>query len=279
MQVEEMQHEEVVETPEVELEAVENEADDVESQEDDEVVVSIGDEKPEEETEEVQQAPTWVKDLRKSSREKDKRIKELERELQAKAAPEPEKPKLGPRPTLEEFGYDEEKHSAATDAWYDKKHQVDAVEAQAKAEQEKAQQEWQGKLASYGKAKAELKVRDFDDAEDVARETLSVVQQGIILQGAENPALVVYALGKSPAKAKELSAITDPVKYAFAIAKLESQLKVSPRKAPPPERLASSGSAAISGSVDSNLERLRNEAAKTGDYSKVIAYKNAQKRK
>jgi hypothetical protein len=124
-------------------------------------------------------------------------------------------------------------------------------------------------------------VRDFDDAESTVLSTLSVTQQGIIVQGADNSALVVYALGKNPAKAKELAGITDAVKFAFAIAKLETQLKVQAKSksAPPPEGKVRSGSAPISGSVDSNLERLRAEAEKTGDMSKVAAYKRAQREK
>jgi hypothetical protein len=54
-----------------------------------------------------------------------------------------------------------------------------------------------------------------------------------MLQGADNPALVVYALGKNPKKAKELSEIKDPVKFAFAVAKLEKELKVTNRRAAP----------------------------------------------
>jgi len=101
-----------------------------------------------------------------------------------------------------------------------------------------------------------------------------------VLQGAENPALVVYALGKNPKKAKELAAINDPVKFAFAIAKLESQLKIQPRKtAPPPERTAPSGNAPISGATDGHLERLRSEAMRTGDMTKVIRYKQQQREK
>ena len=99
------------------------------------------------------------------------------------------------------------------------------------------------------------------------------------MQGSENPALVVYALGKNPKKAKELAAISDPVKFAFAVAKLETQLKVTPRKtAPVPERQIR-GSAQLSGAVDSTLERLRAEADKTGDRTKVAAYLNAQRAK
>ena len=102
-----------------------------------------------------------------------------------------------------------------------------------------------------------------------------------MVQGAKNPALVVYAIGKNPAKAKELAAITDPVKFAFAVANLEAQLKVTPRKSKPePERVPGGASRPLSGTVDSHLERLYDEARRTGDYTKVTDYKRkiAQKK-
>jgi hypothetical protein len=78
---------------------------------------------------------------------------------------------------------------------------------------------------------------------------------------------------------KELSSIKDPVKFAFAVAKLETQLKVSNRKAAPPPEKVVKGTGRVSGSVDSTLERLREEAAKSGDMSKVIAYKRQMRAK
>ena len=115
------------------------------------------------------------------------------------------------------------------------------------------------------------------DAEAIAQEVFNVTQQGVILQGAENPALVIYALGKNPKKAAELAKNTDPVKFAFAVAKLEKELKVTNRRAAPaPERVIQ-GTGRVSGAVDSTLERLREEAARTGNMTKVIQYK-AQKR-
>ena len=150
------------------------------------------------------------------------------------------------------------------------------VEQTRQAEQQQ-HQAWQAKLEGYSKAKAELKVRDYEDAEAIAQEVFSVTQQGVILQGAENPALVVYALGKNPRKAADLSKITVPVKFAFAVARLEKELKVTNRRAAPaPERIVQ-GTGRVSGSVDSTLERLREEAARTGNMTKVIQYK-AQKR-
>jgi hypothetical protein len=112
----------------------------------------------------------------------------------------------------------------------------------------------------------------------VAQELFNVTQQGVMLQGADNPALVVYALGKNPKKAKELSEIKDPVKFAFAVAKLEKELKVTNRSQQPRHpRESCQELAESSGAVDSTLERLRAEAEKTGNMTKVIQYK-AQKR-
>lgn len=241
----------------------------------DEVIVSIGEEAPppQEET----RAPEWVRELRRSDREKTKRIRELEAKLNA-AATENKPVALGPKPTLEGCDYDEEAFERELAVWYDRKREADAAEAEAIKAQEAEAAEWQKKLEGYEKAKATLRVRDFEDAEATALETFNVMQQGIVLQGSENPALLVYAIGKNQAKAKELASITDPVKFAFAVAKLETQLKVTNRKAAvSPERTITSGGGRISGAMDSTLERLREEALKTGDLSKVMAYKRGKK--
>ena len=245
---------------------------------DEDVVVTIGEGSPPPE-DETAQAPEWVRELRKNHRELVKRNRELEEQLKASSAPAQKAPVLGPKPTLKDpdIDYDEEKFSAALDAWHERKRKVDEEEARTQSEAKAAQDAWTAKLTAYGEAKAKLKVQDFDDAEATVQSTLSPTQQGVILQGAERPELVVYALGKNPQKLKELSAITDPVKYAFAVAKLETQLKVTARKAAPPPEKVIQGTGSKAGAVDSTLERLRAEAEKTGDYTKVTAYKR-QKR-
>lgn len=244
---------------------------------DDEVVVTIGEEPPASQEEEVAKAPEWVRELRKSSREKDRKIRELEDKLKATTGAETKPAPLGKKPTLEDHDYDADKFEAALADWYDRKRKADEEAARVEAEQKEAQKAWQAKLDAYGKAKTELKVKDFDDAEATVQEMFSATQQGIMLQGAENPALLVYALGKNPKKLKELSSTTDPVKFAFAVAKLETQLKVTNRKAAPPPEKTVRGTGPVSGTVDSQLERLRAEAEKSGDYSKVMAYRR-QKR-
>ena len=265
----------VEEQPAPELKAEQPEQEAAAPEEPEEVVVTIGDEQP---AEEEEPSKNWVNELRKKNREDQKRIRELEAKLQ-QAQPQQAVPRLGPKPTLEGMDYDSAKYESALEQWYGQKRQVDEFQSRVKQAEQQQMQAWQAKLEAYGTAKQSLKVRDYDDAESTVQEALNTVQQGVLLQGADNPAMVVYALGKNPKKAKELAAITDPVKFAFAVAKLEAQLKVAPKRTPPPPEGAIRSTAPISGSVDSNLDRLRAEAERTGDYSKVFKYRQQLKAK
>ena len=239
-------------------------------------VVTIAGESPAPEEEE-KQAPEWVRNLRKNYRELQREKRELEERLKAVSPATEQSPVTpGKKPTLEDCDYDSDKFENELAGWFERKRQSEEAEAQQKAKQREEQESWQKKLEGYTQSKTGLKVSDFEDAEETVLETLNVTQQGIILQGAQNPAVVVYALGKNPKKAKELGEITDPVKFAFAVAKLETQLTVTSRKqAPPPEKKINGN-----GSLDSSnaqLERLREEAARTGDMTKVIAFKRQLK--
>ena len=259
--------EEIQVAEEVDLESEEAESE--------EVVVSIGEDAPP--AEEEVRAPEWVRELRKTNREKERRIRELEAKLSATTTEIKPVVTLGPKPKLEEYDYDADRYEQAIDQWHDRKRVHDREADAALQSEQQQQQAWQAKLNDYGRAKAELKVRDYEDAEETVQQLLNVTQQGVLLNGCDNPALVVYALGKNPKKTAELAKLTDPVKFAFAVAKLEKELKVTNRRAAPaPERVVS-GTGRSSGAVDSTLERLREEAARTGNMTKVIQYR-AQKR-
>jgi hypothetical protein len=275
----EMNQKAEIDDNEVEIEegeiVVNEPVDEIEPEDTEEVVVSIGEEAPP--PEEQTQAPEWVRELRKTNRELQRQNRELQNKLQTTAQTETKPVVLGVKPKLEDHDYDADKFEAALADWFERKRKADEANARQEAEVMNQQKAWQAKLDGYGKAKAELRVKDFEDAEAVAQELFSITQQGVVLQGADNPALVVYALGKNPKKAKELSDIKDPVKFAFAVAKLEKELKVTNRRAAPaPERIVS-GTGRSSGAVDSTLERLREEAARTGNMTKVIQYRS-QKR-
>lgn len=235
-----------------------------------EVFVQIGDEEPEE----VEPESSVLNTVRRELRETKKRLKELE----AKPAnagdgvPEP-----GPRPKIEDYDYDQGAHDKAVDDWHEKRHAYAAAQEQNQTKQRRAEERWQAKVAKLEADKAALGLDDLEDLEENVRETLSVVQQGIVVQGAKNAALVFAALGRNPAKMRELSGIEDPVEFAFEIARMETQLKTGRRQVPPPE-----GGIKVrtkSADIASNtLEKLRAKAERTGDYSEVMAYKRQQRR-
>lgn len=256
--------------------------DDEESEDEDddetEIIVTIGDEEAPTPEEDDSKAPAWVRELRKTHRETVRENRELKQKIEAYENPKPNVQDLGPKPKLEDFDYDTDQFETELTKWHDNKRKADQAIAEAEAIEEEQKKAWQAELNTYGDQKSKLKVKDFDDAEASVLETFNQTQQGIIVQGAENKALVIYALGKNEEKAKELSQINDPVKFAFAVSKLEAQLKVKNRKkAPPAPEKKISGTGPKSGVTDSTLERLREKAEKTGNYTEVISYKR-QKR-
>jgi hypothetical protein len=258
--------EEVTEEPEAKEEGVEEPVVD-------ELVVSLGDEViPEEE----QHAPGWVKDLRVQNRKLARELRETRQKLNEQGAPTPT---LGPKPTLEASDWDATKFEIALAEWFEAKKVDDEVKAKKTAEEETANKSWQDKLTGYTKAKTGLAVTDFADAEAVVLDTLSTTQQGIIVAGAKDPALLVYALGKNEAKARELAAINDPVQFAFAVARMEAQMKVNGKKPATTPETSVSGGGRPAGTGNAVLEKLRTEAAKTGDYTKLTAYKTRLKNK
>lgn len=259
------------------------EGDDAPNDADDGVIVTIGDETPpaaNDDEIEGKPAPGWVKELRKQARELAKENRALKEAQQAaQQAAQPQQIQVGEKPTLEGCEFDAEKYADEVLAWNERKRKADEMAAKQREEQEAAATAWQKKLDAYKAAGAALKVEDFDGAEHVIRETMSPTQQAVIVSGADKPELVVYALGRNPAKAKELAGIKDPVKFAFAVAKLEAQLKVTPRNTPPAPERQVRGTAGGATAVDNTLARLEAEADRTGDRSKVLAYRREQRNK
>jgi hypothetical protein len=279
---------EVVEDEEIEAEALEEEV--VEEEAPEEVVAESEEESEEEPAEEEEIVLTIegeeeddekpddsniIKDIRRRYREAQKKIKELERNQQQ----EQTKTTIGAKPTLEGMDYDSDKYEAALEKWYEDKRKADEEKAKQDEEAKAQKEAWDNRVSEYEEEKKTIRVNDYEDAEFLVQEMLSVTQQGIILQGAQSPAKVIYAIGKSPKLAKELQAITDPVKFAFRVAQLEPKIAMTTKKPPAPEKVvSSSGGASISGAVDSTLERLRAKAEKTGDYTKVAEYKRKKRK-
>lgn len=226
------------------------------------------------------QAPEWAKQLRKDYRRIQRELAD-ERRKNAAAAPAPVEstmPKLK-EPTLENCNWDEAEYKKQYAAYLKEQHEIDQrLEDQRKAVA-RQQDEEKALRTSYRTAAGKLGVQDFDEAEDAVCATLSEVQQNILLSGCDNPAVVVYALGKNPGKAEELAKLTNPVKFAVALGKLEKEIKVTPRKPntkPAPEQIPTR-TASLSGGGNTALEAARKRAEQTGDYTEVNRIKRAQR--
>lgn len=209
--------------------------------------------------------------------ERKRLLKELEDARKGAAPQTPLDP--GPKPTLETCEWDEERFESELDAWKEKQRaaaEYKTVEQQRDAQQQEHNQQL---LQSYVEKRQALSRSDYQDAEDMVTATIDPLRQSIIVSGAEDPAKLVYALGKNPAKLEALAAITDPVKFAIAVGKLEGQLRVVPRRKSPDPDTAVRGSAPVSPATDKHLEKLEAEAARTGDRSKISAYRREQRSK
>lgn len=237
-----------------------------------EIAVQIGDEPPAEE----EKAPDWVRKVRQENREKAARIRELEAQLQGqqKAATAGKKPEMSDP----DIDYDSEKFEKRFAEWTENKRKADEQAAKIEQEQQKEQTAWKAKVDGYAASKTALKLPDMEDAEAIVAESLSEKQFAILIKGAKNPGLLVYALAKNETKLKEVAQIPDLVDFAAVVFRdVEGQLKVTRKAPPPPPAPRVEGSGAKSGTVDSTLDRLRAEAERTGDMTKVLAYKRQKK--
>jgi len=237
------------------------------------ITVSIGDEEPEQR--DYNAMPPWVKDLRRAHERAQKKnmrltrqIEEMQSRQSAGNGHKPDMPDPGPIPTLAGSDYDETKFSQRMQEWHEARLIYDRAQEKKKSEAEAVQQQFNQRLARFNSEKTRLKVSDYEEAEITVSEAMSPTQRGIIISAADNPAILMYALGKNPERLKQLSAISDPIQFSFAAAKLEKELKITKRKprTAPEKTLESSGNAI---GASKSLQRLRDE----GDMEKVIAYR------
>lgn len=272
-----------VESEEVETEAVEKaepeETKEEETSEEGELVVSIGEDSPPQEEE---KAPEWVKELRVKQRETAKENKALKQQLEqfnkAKTV------EVGPEPNIDDpdIDYDNDKFKAATQAWLSRKAEAEKEVAAEKDIEEANAQAWQTTLNTFNEKREVVKAKmpNYEELEEIVDDYLSEIQKGAILQCAKDPALLIAALGKNPAKLKVLSSTKDAARFIWAASQMESQMesqmKVGNRKVTtkPEDKVVGSGGG---NALDATLDKLEKEADKTGDRSKILAYKQKQK--
>lgn len=210
-----------------------------------------------------QAAPEWVKQLRKENRELKKQLKQTSQQPQV--AP------LREKPTITDHDFDSDAYEADLEQWFNEKAQYDeAINAQ-KAKDEAIDKRYVASVDKMRKIAA-----DYDEVEDAVVATLSPEKQALLKLGVEDTAKLVYALGKSPNKLAELERL-DPVSFVKQLGIMEFQMSQKSRNPnkPQPKQHELTGAA---GGGDSKLAKLEAEAAKTGDRSKVIAYRKQIKK-
>jgi hypothetical protein len=246
--------------------------------EEEELIVTIGEEAPPQQDEDTK-APEWLRNVRKQNREQAKKIRVLEQQL-AQAQPREQTPQLGPKPTLESCDYDADLFERKLDAWKERKLVSDRQQAEARDAEAKRQEYFNSKFEAYSTRKAEVigKIKDFADVEETVLDALNDTQRGVVLAHAKDPALLLYAIGKDEKRLQELAKLSDPVEFIFAVARMETQMRTQSRKPASAPETRITGSAPSPGS-ETQLNKLREAAEKTGDYTKVIAYKNQLKSK
>ena len=277
---EQVEDEETVDSEDIPEETEETSTDTLEEpvepeSDDDEFIVTFEGEAPDPIEQEAEEAPSWVKELRKKHRESERENKRLEKELSSlKSQLEPKLEPLPEKPKFEDFAYDEDKYDAALQGWHEQKLKHESQQLNERKQAEAAQQQFEERRQAYHVRKSEIakKAPDMDEAEELVTTMFDETKQGILLTAADDPAQLIYALAKNPKKLQDLASIDDPIRFTAEAAKLEARMKVTKRTpTTAPERKVKGSAPASAGS--NQLERLREEAEKTGDYSKVIAYR------
>ena len=235
-----------------------------EQEEDDDGEVAIeveGDDEPDEE-------PHLAKKLRAEVRERNKRIKELE----ARLAPKPVD--IGKKPDLwEDCEGDPDKFEADLLAWTERKRQAEQAERSQTEQQTTQQQAFEKKNIAYRANAAKMGMRDIEKYEQSVIDSLGADYLGAIVRYADDPAKVVAGLGRNSHILDKIADESDPVIRLKLMFQLEKQMVIKRKGAAAPEAgTILKGTANVSGG-DKALEKLEKDAERTGDRSKLIAYK------
>lgn len=233
-----------------------------------EVVISFGEDGDAEEADET----PLVKKLRDQNRQYARELKRM-RTAPASSSDDPE-PGIPARPSLEALDYDQDKFDAAIDA------REEAIKRYAAWERRNEEREAVRKRQADDEAKQveqqvkSLGVSDYQDRASAVRDRLTDQQMAVLINAAENKAKLLYALGRSETKLEELASIDNLARFAARCGQLEKEIRVAKKQAPAPESRVRGATASTAVSDDSKeLAKLEAEADRTGDRSKIVAYR------
>jgi hypothetical protein len=259
----------------VPADGVKSEADEA----DDETTVGFDDEEDAAPASDEENGTNLVRHLRQVERERAKENRDLKARLAAIEAkqPAPESIDPGPKPTMAECDWDEETFEQRLDAWKATHAKVNQAKAKASAAAEADEAEINAKLLAYQERSRSFNVAGFAESEATVSDAMTPWQRALFVKHSGNPALV-KALADRPAKLNDLVKLAKPDDFAVAVAKLEGSLKVTVAKRnSPPESIVRGSAPIAAGREDKHLVRLEAEADRTGDRTKVVAYKRSLK--
>lgn len=225
---------------------------------------------------EPEQESPVIRSLRDRNRDMARRLKELEQNRDDKPV------EVGPEPTLDDCDWDQDRFKADWAAWNDRKRKSDERQAQQNRQAEQANERWAASHSVYRAKAAELGVPDYDEAERIVGEALPVqVGNGVIQYFGDKAPAIVLALHRRPDLLEKMvqTAKDDPLKALLDLRMMAEKVSViNKRKTPAPEaETVVRGSGSVSSVGNKTLEKLEAEADKTGDRSRLIAYRAKMK--
>ena len=126
-----------------------------------------------------------------------------------------------------------------------------------------------------------LKMANYEELEDKAIDVLGNDFAKMIIAKTKKSHLIMGHLGANVGKAEELSRLlkSDPVGALIQAVEIGEKLSTRPKHSttPDPETKIEPGEATSNDQYQQKLSKLREEAGKTGDMSKLIAFKKQAK--
>lgn len=222
----------------------------------------------------VEETPL-IKQLREKAKQDAREKAELRRRLETPRVQRTKKPDL-----WDDCEGDPDRFETELLAWKDNEAKADVADRAVNAGDDVRQrqvQEWQNDLQAYKAKAAKLGKADYAEAEAAVIADLSDAQQSTIIMAAKDPARLIYALGKSPIRRAQLAEITNPIKLAAEVARIEGARTMA-RKEPANIDAPLKGGARLSSAPKDETESKLLAAAEK-DPSKFQAYRDHMKAK
>lgn len=205
-----------------------------------------------------------AKESARKARDAEARLAEIE------AATKPKELEIK-RPSLEECGFNEDVFADQMVKYVAAQEKVKAAKVEEGARAKAAADAYQAKLDRYHTDRAKVGVDD--DAQARVVSALSPQQQSALMDASADPAKVVAALAKTPKVLAELSDIKEIHKFAYRLAQIEGKIQMTTKAPPPPESKLRGGGSVVDAVSAVPLEKLRDKAEATGDYTAYLAEK------